>query len=170
MVQLRKILFLFSLLINCSLYAQQSKYPVLGPYEIGNKGTINYPDSFLCKGLVVLYDSLEITALPKNYPYRTVAYFDSCRLISLHLLFNESEKSFPYNAFELIKNKLVKLWAPYHYPFGMIKHRRGMGIITYIWETADFRVEWIYKNQPNSTTKKMGWLFLYTRDSFIEDY
>jgi len=86
------------------------------------------------------------------------------------VLFNETGNGLSYEGFEAIRKALLNLWTPQHYPNGIIRNRRGMGNIAHIWETMDFRVEWTYQKQKNDATKKMGWLFLYTRNQYIEDY
>jgi hypothetical protein len=166
----RFLLFIFLLALGGSLHAQAKRYPVLSPFELNDIGS--FMAQFPLENGLVSYssDTLQLAGLPKRYPYRIVAYFDSCRLISLHVLFNETGNGLSYEGFEAIRKALLNLWAPQHYPNGIIRNRRGMGNIAHIWETMDFRVEWTYQKQKNDATKKMGWLFLYTRNQYIEDY
>jgi hypothetical protein len=139
-------------------------YPVLSPYRLGAKGSLRLPEN-MPEGVFWLTSAkMELTDLPQKYPYRTVAYFDAGRLITLHVIFGEKE-GLSQEDYESLNHLFLKRWD---YPTRMMKGRRG-NPLTQVWETRDFRIEWIYKNQQDSA-KKIGWLFIYTRDHYVESY
>jgi len=163
-----KTLFL-GLLIACSgmCRAQTFKMPVLGPYELGGKVTVQFPDS-VPEWYTKRSAAMELTDLPKKYPYRTVAHYRYGLLNTLHVVFGETGDGLTVEGYEEIKNILLKLWGDY--PNGKANGRRGLENLVHVWETQEFRMEWTLKPQPGSTIHKMGWLFVYMRDTHVESY
>lgn len=149
------------------VFAQEYKMPVLFPYELGAKGDIIIPEEVDGKLYAKKSNKMEIKDLPKNIPYRSIAFFENDKLFTLHVLFGDTGEGLSLENYQSIKKILHKLWD---YPSGTMNGRRGMDNLVEVWETTDFRIEWTYKKQAGSETKKMGWLFIYTRDKFIEEY
>lgn len=149
------------------VFAQENKMPVLSPYELGAKGDIVLPEGIGDELFVKKSGKMEMKDLPKNIPYRSVAFFENDSLFSLHVLFGETGDGLSVEDYQSLKKLFHKLW---NYPSLTMIDRRGKGNKVEVWETPDFRIEWIYKKQEGSETKKMGWLFIYTRDHYIESY
>lgn len=161
------ITLIAALFATIPLFAQEYKMPVLFPYELDAKGAIVIPEEIGDKFYVKHSDKMEIRDLPKNIPYRSVAFFENNKLFTLHVIFGDTGKGLSLENYQLIKKILHKLWD---YPSGTMHCRRGIDNLVEVWETTDFRMEWTYKKQEGSETNKMGWLFIYTRDKFIEEY
>ncbi len=168
MRSLKNILLSFVLLlVSTSTYAQELPNPVLYPFELFAKGAIIHPDP-LPERLVRSSDKMELKDIPQKTPYRTVSYFDNGNLYTLHVLFGESEEGLSFEDYVKIRELLKELWKIY--PNLEYNGRYHKSNKSWIWETSGFRIEWIYQNQPNSTDKKMGWLFFYSRQKFSENY
>jgi hypothetical protein len=156
-----------SLFLVIPAFAQEYKMPVLSPYELGAKGDIVIPEGIGDKLYLLESNKMEIKDLPKKNAYRSLAFFENDSLITLHVLFGETGDGLSMEDYQSLKNLFHKLWD---YPSLTMKDRKGKGNIAEVWETPDFRIEWIYKKQEGSETRKMGWLFIYTRDHYIESY
>lgn len=156
-----------SLFLVIPTFAQEYKMPVLSPYELGAKGDIVIPEGIGDKLYLLESNKMEIKDLPKKNAYRSLAFFENDSLITLHVLFGETGDGLSMEDYQSLKNLFHKLWD---YPSLTMKDRKGKGNIAEVWETPDFRIEWIYKKQEGSETRKMGWLFIYTRDHYIESY
>lgn len=167
-MQTKQLFIAFLFLLSFSICAQSKKFPALWPYELGGKGKVAIHDSLLKGNLKSKSAKMELTDLPKDHPYRIVAYFDSTQLISLHVIFGETGDGLSSDAYKSITEILKKLWPDY--PSGTIKGRRKLNNIAEVWETMDFRIEWTYMDQPGNTGKKMGWLFMYTRNKYVDHY
>lgn len=170
-----KSLLTFFFTFTCALlFAQESEeiqppkysYPVLEPYELGAKGNVRLPEDKPTGLLCLKSDKMELSDMPQIVPYTTTAYFDGGRLISLHVVFGETGEGMSLKQYESLTHLFLKWWK---YPTNRITGRRG-NPYTQVWETPDFRIEWVYKNQKDATGKKIGWLFIYTRDQYIEEY
>lgn len=162
------ILIILVLSFFLSSYAQTDQKPTLLPFELDGSGQVKMPEP-VPEGnwSYSTYENIELIDLKDIAPYRIAANFEKDKLYTLHVLFGETEEGLSIEKYEEIKNILIKLWE--EFPTGSIKHRRGLGNLCQIWETEKYRMEWIYKNKPDST-KKMGWLFIYTRNKFSKDY
>jgi hypothetical protein len=161
------IILVTTLLAVIPVFAQNDKMPILSPYELNGKGTVKLPENTNGKFFSLASHKMEITDLPKDIPYHSLAFFENDKLFTLHVLFGDTGEGLSLENYQLIKKILHKLWD---YPSRSMNGRRGMDNLVEVWETTDFRIEWTYKNQEGSETKKMGWLFIYTRDKFIEEY
>lgn len=160
--------FLLLQLMMSFLVIAQDKNPILKPFELGSLGEITAPDSLPDNGWAMKSSKMRLVDLKTDFPYRIVAYFENKELISLHVVFGENGNGLPFETYEKIRSELIKLWD--YMPTGFVEHRRKIGNKAQIWETKKYRIEWTYQNQPNSKTNKMGWLYLYNRTHFIEDY
>ncbi|WP_179006214.1 hypothetical protein [Winogradskyella forsetii] len=160
--------FLLILILMSILVKAQDKNPTLKPFELDGLGEITAPDPLPETGWVIASSEMELVDIKTDFPYRLVAYFESKKLISLHVIFGENGDGLPFEIYEKIRNELIKHWD--NLPTGFVKDRRKIGNKAQVWETKNYRIEWTYQNQPNSKTNKMGWLFLYNRTHFIEDY
>lgn len=167
MMKRRLINLLATVFLVIPVFAQEYKMPIFSPYELGAKGDVVLPEGIGDKLYVKKSDKMEIRDLPKNIPYRSIAFFENEKLFTLHVLFGDTGEGLSLENYQTIKKILHKLWD---YPSGSMNGRRGMDNLVEVWETTDFRIEWTYKKQAGSETKKMGWLFIYTRDKFIEEY
>lgn len=161
------ILSMLALSAAFGIRAQTFKMPVLRPYELGAKANVQFPDS-VPEWYRTNSSAMELTDLPKKYPYRTVAYYRYGLLNTLHVVFGETGEGLSPEGYEEIKNILLKLWDGY--PTGKANGRRGLENLVQVWETNEFRMEWTYKYQPGSTTRKMGWLYIYMRGTHVESY
>lgn len=161
------ISLIVSLFLVIPAFAQEYKMPALYPYQLGAKGDIIIPEEADGKLYVKKSGKMEMKDLPKNIPYRSIAFFENEKLFTLHVLFGDTGKGLSLENYQSIKKILHKLWD---YPSGSMNGRRGIDNLVEVWETPDFRIEWTYKKQEGSETRKMGWLFIYTRDKFVEEY
>ena len=160
---MKLLLFLaFTLTLSFPNYAQKSKYPVLFPYELNARGKAKLPVEPTETYMGYKSDKMELRDLPKTYPYRMVTHFVSGKLVSLHAIFCENNQGLTFQGFERIRMLLLKL-LPFEHTHVMHDYR-GIDKTSQVWETDDFRVEWIYQYQHNSTTKRIGWLFMYLRN------
>ncbi|WP_343632780.1 hypothetical protein [Fluviicola sp.] len=163
-------ILIIGLFLMNPVFAQEHKMPVLSPYELGAKGDVALPWEINGnEDEIHAWNShkMDIKDLPGDIPYRSVAFFQNDRLFSLHVLFGEAGDGLSKEDYQSLKNLFHKLWK---YPSLTMKDRRGKGNTAEVWETPDFRIEWIYKNQDGPGLNKMGWLFIYTRDHYIESY
>lgn len=146
---------------------KQYKMPVLAPYELNARGDILLPKGMGDTVFARESREMEIKDLPKNIPYRSLAFFENDSLFTLHVLFGETGDGLSEADYQSLKKLFHKWWD---YPSITKTDRKGKGNIAEIWETLDFRIEWIYKKQDDPETNKMGWLFIYSRDKLIESY
>jgi len=164
-----KILTLvFAALYSVSCYSQNTKYPVIFPYELNARGKVKLPFTLSDGFEGYKSDKMELRDLPKSYPYRTMAHFNSGKLIALHVIFCENNQGLSFQGFELIRKRLLKL-LPFEHTHVMHDYR-GTDKISQVWETDEFRVEWIFQYQHNSSTKRIGWLFMYLRNYNTDTY
>lgn len=165
-VYFRLLLLLFAL-ASMSLRAQEWKNPALYPYTLFEKGDVALPDS-LPEVLAIHSHKMDLRDIPQKYPYRTVAYFDSGQLLTLHVVFNDTGVGLPFDDYVAIRGIFINLWK--EYPNKEYNGRYDIKNKSWIWETHDFRIEWIYQNQPGSESKKMGWLYMYSRHKRYPQY
>jgi hypothetical protein len=166
-MNLKNCILVFVLAVSLPGFSQKPKYPVLFPYELNARGKVQLPMAITDGYQGYRTDKMELRDLPKTYPYRTVAYFNSGKLVALHVIFGEN-KELSFEGFELIRKKLLKL-LPFEHTHVMHDYR-GIDKTSQVWETEEFRVEWIYQYQNNSTTKRVGWLFMYLRNYDRDTY
>ncbi|MDP2160594.1 MAG: hypothetical protein Q8K02_08945 [Flavobacterium sp.] len=159
------LLFLF---VSTNLLAQKLENPVLFPFELNERGNVSLPDPIPEGNLIIESRKMELRDIPKKSPYRTVAYFESGKLFTLHVLFGETNDGLSFDDYLSIRKILKQLWDKY--PNQEYNGRYYIGNKSWIWETADFRIEWIYQNQPGSTSKKMGWLYFTSRHKTNDKY
>ncbi len=158
---------LVTVFLAAPLFAQEYKMPVLSPYVLFAKGDIVLPEGIGDKLYLLESNKMEIKDLPKKNAYRSLAFFENDSLITLHVLFGETGDGLSMEDYQSLKNLFHKLWD---YPSLTMKDRKGKGNIAEVWETTDFRIEWIYKDQDGAGDRKMGWLFIYNRGHHISSY